>query len=112
MVGPNGLEPSTSSVSRKRSNQTELRAYVGTTFQFYGRRAIPATLGSPKDGKSRTYKKLVAPKAMTRQFNEPESVTGTAGRSGRGPVRLSTLGDSRVQSCRESGKGRSGSGPA
>src|SRR5215467_13355557 len=27
MVGPNGLEPSTSSVSRKRSNQTELRAY-------------------------------------------------------------------------------------
>jgi hypothetical protein len=31
MVGPNGLEPSTSSVSRKRSNQTELRAYTGTT---------------------------------------------------------------------------------
>ena len=31
MVGPNGLEPSTSSVSRKRSNQTELRAYMGTT---------------------------------------------------------------------------------
>ena len=29
MVGPNGLEPSTSSVSRKRSNQTELRAYIG-----------------------------------------------------------------------------------
>ena len=28
LVGPNGLEPSTSSVSRKRSNQTELRAYV------------------------------------------------------------------------------------
>jgi hypothetical protein len=28
MVGPNGLEPSTSSVSRKRSNQTELRAYT------------------------------------------------------------------------------------
>src|SRR6185369_5060698 len=28
MVGPNGLEPSTSSVSRKRSNQTELRAYM------------------------------------------------------------------------------------
>src|SRR5689334_6619194 len=28
MVGPNGLEPSTSSVSRKRSNQTELRAYI------------------------------------------------------------------------------------
>jgi hypothetical protein len=31
MVGPNGLEPSTSSVSRKRSNQTELRAYMRTT---------------------------------------------------------------------------------
>jgi hypothetical protein len=31
MVGPNGLEPSTSSVSRKRSNQTELRAYMKTT---------------------------------------------------------------------------------
>src|SRR6266496_3290837 len=30
MVGPNGLEPSTSSVSRKRSNQTELRAYKQT----------------------------------------------------------------------------------
>src|ERR1700756_5959711 len=30
MVGPNGLEPSTSSVSRKRSNQTELRAYMRT----------------------------------------------------------------------------------
>jgi hypothetical protein len=28
MVGPNGLEPSTSSVSRNRSNQTELRAYM------------------------------------------------------------------------------------
>jgi hypothetical protein len=28
MVGPNGLEPSTSSVSRKRSNQTELRACI------------------------------------------------------------------------------------
>ena len=28
LVGPNGLEPSTSSVSRKRSNQTELRAYA------------------------------------------------------------------------------------
>ena len=28
MVGPNGLEPSTSSVSRMRSNQTELRAYM------------------------------------------------------------------------------------
>src|SRR6201984_3938871 len=28
MVGPNGLEPSTSSVSRKRSNQTELQAYM------------------------------------------------------------------------------------
>jgi hypothetical protein len=37
MVGPNGLEPSTSSVSRKRSNQTELRAYTRTTvLQFYG----------------------------------------------------------------------------
>jgi len=30
VVGPNGLEPSTSSVSRKRSNQTELRAYRQT----------------------------------------------------------------------------------
>ena len=27
MVGPNGFEPSTSSVSRKRSGPTELRAY-------------------------------------------------------------------------------------
>ncbi len=29
MVGPNGFEPSTSSVSRKRSRPAELRAYVG-----------------------------------------------------------------------------------
>jgi hypothetical protein len=29
MVGPNGFEPSTSSVSRKRSRPTELRAYDG-----------------------------------------------------------------------------------
>jgi hypothetical protein len=28
MVGPNGFEPSTSSVSRKRSRPTELRAYM------------------------------------------------------------------------------------
>ena len=36
MVGPGGLEPLTSSVSRKRSNQTELRAYTETaTLQFY-----------------------------------------------------------------------------
>ena len=36
MVGPNGLEPSTSSVSRKRSNQTELRAYMRmAAVQFY-----------------------------------------------------------------------------
>ncbi len=35
MVGPNGLEPSTSSVSRKRSNQTELRAYeVGSPLVY------------------------------------------------------------------------------
>jgi hypothetical protein len=33
MVGPNGLEPSTSSVSRKRSNQTELRAYTRTVLR-------------------------------------------------------------------------------
>src|SRR5579859_2357623 len=46
MVGPNGLEPSTSSVSRKRSNQTELRAYIedGCGFNFTGRRVIRATL--------------------------------------------------------------------
>ena len=30
MVGPNGFEPSTSSVSRKRSRPTELRAYIRT----------------------------------------------------------------------------------
>ena len=55
MVGPNGLEPSTSSVSRKRSNQTELRAYMRTVVHsFYGRRAIPATFGSqPKYTESR-----------------------------------------------------------
>src|SRR5215472_11528409 len=34
MVGPNGLEPSTSSVSRKRSNQTELRAYTIVLLYF------------------------------------------------------------------------------
>ena len=39
MVGPNGLEPSTSSVSRKRSNQTELRAYMRTVLIFILRAA-------------------------------------------------------------------------
>src|SRR5438128_1281328 len=39
MVGPNGLEPSTSSVSRKRSNQTELRAYMGTVLTLILRAA-------------------------------------------------------------------------
>jgi Phage integrase family len=34
MVGPNGFEPSTSSVSRKRSRPTELRAYVGTAVRL------------------------------------------------------------------------------
>jgi hypothetical protein len=40
MVGPNGLEPSTSSVSRKRSNQTELRAYMN---RFPWRHLLPAS---------------------------------------------------------------------
>ena len=45
MVGPNGLEPSTSSVSRMRSNQTELRAYMdGCGFNSTGGWAIRATL--------------------------------------------------------------------
>ena len=45
MVGPNGLEPSTSSVSRKRSNQTELRAYMERLrFNSTGWRVITATL--------------------------------------------------------------------
>jgi hypothetical protein len=34
MVGPNGFEPSTSSVSRKRSGPTELRAYTGVCHAF------------------------------------------------------------------------------
>src|SRR5579864_3876024 len=44
MVGPNGFEPSTSSVSRKRSRPTELRAYMrtGCEFNSNGRRAITA----------------------------------------------------------------------
>ena len=49
MVGPNGLEPSTSSVSGRRSNQLSYgptceRFWV----QFYGQRAIPATFASPQ----------------------------------------------------------------
>jgi hypothetical protein len=45
MVGPNGLEPSTSSVSRMRSNQTELRAYIdGCVSNSTGWRVIRATL--------------------------------------------------------------------
>ena len=47
LVGPNGLEPSTSSVSGRRSNQLSYgptceRFWV----QFYGQRAIPATFAS------------------------------------------------------------------
>ena len=55
MVGPNGLEPSTSSVSRKRSNQTELRAYKdGCGFNFTGRRVIRAMFrAQPKFAESR-----------------------------------------------------------
>jgi hypothetical protein len=50
MVGPNGLEPSTSSVSGRRSNQLSYgptceRFWV----QFYGQRAIPATFASPQE---------------------------------------------------------------
>jgi hypothetical protein len=40
LVGPNGLEPSTSSVSRKRSNQTELRAYIVRSGDCY--QTVPA----------------------------------------------------------------------
>ena len=36
MVGPNGLEPSTSSVSRKRSNRAELRAYSSNHITIQG----------------------------------------------------------------------------
>ena len=42
MVGPNGLEPSTSSVSRMRSNQSELRAYT-LRFSFYRAAGTRAT---------------------------------------------------------------------
>ena len=43
MVGPNGLEPSTSSVSRKRSNQTELRAYTFNDLQRIDRNSFYST---------------------------------------------------------------------
>ena len=51
MVGPNGLEPSTSSVSGRRSNQLSYgptceRFWV----QFYEQRAIPATFASARLG--------------------------------------------------------------
>jgi hypothetical protein len=50
MVGPNGLEPSTSSVSRMRSNQTELRAYMdGCGSNSTGWRGIRATLDGGGD---------------------------------------------------------------
>ena len=35
MVGPNGFEPSTSSVSRKRSGPAELRAYDGNAVNSF-----------------------------------------------------------------------------
>jgi hypothetical protein len=47
MVGPNGFEPSTSSVSRKRSRPTELRAYTPTTVSHSnGQQAITTTFAS------------------------------------------------------------------
>src|SRR4051812_15514684 len=46
MVGPNGLEPSTSSVSRKRSNQTELRAYEVGSRLFYCLSPISANVAA------------------------------------------------------------------
>jgi hypothetical protein len=46
MVGPNGFEPSTSSVSRKRSGPTELRAYTRTVLiNSNGAQVIPAIFG-------------------------------------------------------------------
>jgi hypothetical protein len=48
MVGPNGFEPSTSSVSRKRSRPTELRAYTRTTaLNSNGQRAFAAIREKP-----------------------------------------------------------------
>jgi hypothetical protein len=45
MVGPNGLEPSTSSVSGRRSNQLSYGpACLRLRFNSNGRRVIPATL--------------------------------------------------------------------
>jgi hypothetical protein len=56
MVGPNGFEPSTSSVSRKRSGPTELRAYVELLWiHSNGGREIPATL----DGRALNNRQLI-----------------------------------------------------
>ncbi len=50
MVGPNGFEPSTSSVSRKRSRPTELRAYLRTVHSILtGGRRFRQTLTADKD---------------------------------------------------------------
>ena len=48
MVGPNGLEPSTSSVSRKRSNQLSYGPTLlnDCGFNSTGRQPITATFGS------------------------------------------------------------------
>jgi hypothetical protein len=57
MVGPNGLEPSTSSVSRKRSNQTELRAYKSKFADLI----VLTSHGSGKLSASRRTRKLQYP---------------------------------------------------
>ena len=47
MVGPNGLEPSTSSVSGRRSNQLSYGPICERFWtQFYGQKTIPATFAS------------------------------------------------------------------
>ncbi|SPE44271.1 CDP-alcohol phosphatidyltransferase (modular protein) [Candidatus Sulfotelmatobacter sp. SbA7] len=85
MVGPNGLEPSTSSVSRKRSNQTELRAYKRHT-QVLLYRASPAWANSFSDSAPQQFAK---PSTSRRQSQGAE--LRPIRRARGSPVKLSQL---------------------
>ena len=59
MVGPNGLEPSTSSVSGRRSNQLSYGPICERFWtQFYGQKTIPATFASAKFAESQADHRL------------------------------------------------------
>jgi hypothetical protein len=75
-VDPSGFRFVIFAVSRKRSNQTQLRAYTRETLlQFYGRRAIPATAAWQR----RTSRWINGWKILGVVFNRMATIVGPIG---------------------------------